>query len=67
MVQRTEFRNLMYELYVKDYSNHSGMVWDYDYFFERYTALEYYIDKANLTIRKRKIEKIKNGLDRSSE
>ena len=62
MVQRTELRNLMYELYKEDYSKHTGMIWEYDYFFSHYTALEYYIDKANLILRKQKIEKIKNGL-----
>jgi hypothetical protein len=50
----------MYELYLEDYDN--SINWSYDYFFEHYTALEYYVDKANLILRKRKIEKIKNGL-----
>ena len=81
MEERTEFKNLMYELYKKDYSeqcnyfsrniyrlyrvnidSNSGMVWSYDYFFSHYTALEYYIDRANIELRKRKIEKIKNHL-----
>ena len=62
MVQRTEFRNLMYELYKEDYSKHTGMIWEYDYFFSHYTALEYYVEKAYIELRKRKIQKIINGL-----
>ena len=61
MEERTEFKHLMYELYREDYSEHTGMVWSYDYFFSHYTALEYYVDKADLTIRKRKIQKIIDG------
>ena len=60
MEERTEFKHLMYELYKKDYSEHTSMVWSYDYFFSHYTAIEYYVDKANQILRKRKIEKIKN-------
>lgn len=67
MEERTAFKNLMYELYKEDYSKYTGIIWDYDYFFSHYTALEYYADKAELTIRKRKIERIKNGMDRSRE
>ena len=64
MEERTEFKNLMYELYKEDYSKYTGMIWSYDYFFSHYTSLEYYIDKADLELRKRKIRKIIDGLQR---
>lgn len=54
-------KNIMYKLYKKDHDEYMGMLWGYGGFFSSCPKLEYYYKRANIILRKDKIEKIKNG------
>lgn len=49
----------MYELYKKDYSKFTKILWEYDYFFDNFPDIEYYQRRANIILRKDKIKNIK--------
>jgi RecA-family ATPase len=58
-MERNKLRNLMYELYKKDYSKFTKILWEYDYFFDNFPDIEYYQRRANIILRKDKIKNIK--------
>jgi hypothetical protein len=61
-MERNKLRSIMYELYKKDYSKFTKILWEYDYFFGNFPDIEYYQKRANIIMKKDKIENIKNKL-----